>query len=151
MLNKIKVNPNDAASQKYLKAFISNLAFEGVAGGIFGAAKYGISRDAVQKFVAQPTKEFAKNVTKGVSKTADYVLPTAVKGLGKKIKRIVSEELTSRMGLTDRAFKSLLQKEGRARDLVTYVMQSFHQQDLLVKTLHYVCYVNKVRLRLQMF
>ena len=119
LLNKIKINPDDAASQKYLKAFIGNLAFEGVAGGIFGAAKYGISRDAVQKFVAQPTKEFAKNVTKGVSKTADYVLPTAVKGLGKKIKRIASEELTSRMGLTDKAFKSLLQKEGRARDLIT--------------------------------
>ena len=44
LLNKIKVNPDDAASQKYLKAFIGNLAFEGVAGGIFGAAKYGISR-----------------------------------------------------------------------------------------------------------
>ena len=118
LLNKLKIKPNDPTAQKYLKAFISNLAFEGVAGGIFGAAKYGISREAVQKFVAQPTKEFAKNVTKGVSQTADYVLPTAVKGLGKKIKRIYNEEFTSRMGLSDKAFKSLLLKEGSAREAV---------------------------------
>jgi hypothetical protein len=119
LLNKLKVNPNDAASEKYLKAFIGNLAFEGVAGAAFGGLKGVAKTDAIKNLVAQPTKEFAKNVTKGVSKTADYVLPTAVKGLGKKIKRIVNEEFTSRMGLTDRAFKSLLLKEGRARDLVT--------------------------------
>tara|TARA_R100000742_G_C4279238_1_gene103327 strand:+ start:1916 stop:5698 length:3783 start_codon:yes stop_codon:yes gene_type:complete len=119
LLNKLKIKPNDPTSQKYLKAFISNLAFEGVAGGVFGAAKYGISREAVQKFVAQPTKEFAKNVTKGVSQTADYVLPTAVKGLGKKVKRVWDEEFTSRMGLTDNAFKSLLRKEGSAREAIT--------------------------------
>ena len=119
LLNKLKVNPNDAASEKYLKAFIGNLAFEGVAGAAFGGLKGVAKTDAIKKLITQPTKEFASNVTKGVSKTADYVLPTAVKGIGKKIKRIYDEEFTSRMGLTDRAFKSLLLKEGRARDLVT--------------------------------
>ncbi len=119
LLNKLKVNPNDAVSEKYLKAFIGNLAFEGVAGVAFGGLKGVAKTDAIKKLITQPTKEFASNVTKGVSKTADYVLPTAVKGIGKKIKRIYDEEFTSRMGLTDRAFKSLLQKEGRARDLVT--------------------------------
>jgi LysM repeat protein len=119
LLNKLKVNPNDAASEKYLKAFIGNLAFEGVAGAAFGGLKGVAKTDAIKKLITQPTKEFASNVTKGVSKTADYVLPTAVKGIGKKIKRIYDEEFTSRMGLSDKAFKSLLLKEGRARDLVT--------------------------------
>jgi LysM repeat protein len=119
LLNKLKVNPNDVASEKYLKAFIGNLAFEGVAGAAFGGLKGVAKTDAIKKLITQPTKEFASNVTKGVSKTADYVLPTAVKGIGKKIKRIYDEEFTSRMGLSDKAFKSLLLKEGRARDLVT--------------------------------
>ena len=119
LLNKLKVNPNDAVSEKYLKAFIGNLAFEGVAGAAFGGLKGVAKTDAIKKLITQPTKEFASNVTKGVSKTADYVLPTAVKGVGKKINRVLKESFTSRMGLNDRGLRALLEKEGAAREAIT--------------------------------
>ena len=35
-------------------------------------------------------------------KQQTMLLPTAVKGIGKKLKELTSEELTSRMGLTDK-------------------------------------------------
>ena len=133
LIGRLKINPNDKASAKYLKAFIGNLAVEGtlgaaLAGGIIlgkGAIKGGqqaLTNETISKatdnLIKQPTKKFASNVSKGFSKTADYVIPTPIKGIGNKIKTWTSENLTSRMGLTDKGFGILLKKEGSAREAV---------------------------------
>ena len=140
LLNKLKVNPNDAVSEKYLKAFIGNLAFEGVAGAAFGGLKGVAKTDAIKNLVAQPTKEFASNVTKGLTKTADYVVPASVKKIGNKIKRLGSEYFTSRMGLDETSFDALIKREraaakniSRAEDLTVALKNAAKKEGLNIK------------------
>ena len=137
LIGRLKINPNDNVAAKYLKAFIGNLAVEGtlgsllVGGGMLGkGAVKGVIKggqqaltnetinQAANNLIKQPTKTFANNVSKGFSKTADYVIPTSIKEIGNKIKTWTSENLTSRMGLTDKGLGILLKKEGSAREAV---------------------------------
>ena len=108
ILERLKVNPEDSAAQKYARAFANNLLVEGgfaaafpVLGGLFKAGK---------------NTEVAKFLTKGVKETTDYIGKSVpLKGIKDKIKRYG----TSRMGLNDEALGLLVEREGATKAAIT--------------------------------
>ena len=101
ILERLKVNPEDSAAQKYARAFANNLLVEGGFAAAFpivgGLLKKGANTDV------------AKFLTKGAKKTTDYIGESIpLKGLTDKIKRYGS----SRMGMSEKASDLLQIRDG---------------------------------------
>ena len=101
ILERLKVNPNDSAAQKYARAFANNLLVEGGFAGAFPILG-GL-------FKAGANLEVAKFLTKGVKQTADYIGESIpIKGLTDKLKRYG----TSRMGMSEKGSDLLQIRDG---------------------------------------
>ena len=101
ILERLKVNPNDSAAQKYARAFANNLLVEGGFAGAFPILG-GL-------FKAGANTEVAKFLTKGVKQTADYIGESIpIKGLTDKLKRYG----TSRMGMSEKGSDLLQIRDG---------------------------------------
>jgi hypothetical protein len=108
IVERLKVNPDDAKSAQYLKAFLNNLAIEGTFIGVGSVALQGLAK--------LPAKTLAKKIG-GVAD--EYIIPTAVKDFAKTVERTRKEWFSSRMGLDKDGAALLSFRTGAPRAAIT--------------------------------
>ena len=108
IVERLKVNPDDAKSAQYLKAFLNNLAIEGTFIGVGSVALQGLAK--------LPAKTLAKKIG-GVAD--EYIIPTAIKDLAKSANKTRKEWFSSRLGLGDDGLSLLAIRTGAPKAAMT--------------------------------
>ena len=108
IVERLKVNPDDAKSAQYLKAFLNNLAIEGTIIGVGSLALKGLAK--------LPAKTLAKKIG-GIAD--EYIIPTAIKDLAKSVNRTRKEWFSSSFGLDKDGAALLSFRDGAPRAAMT--------------------------------
>ena len=108
IVERLKVNPGDAKSAQYLKAFLNNLAIEGTFIGVGSLALKGLAK--------LPAKTLAKKIG-GIAD--EYLIPTAIKDLAKSVNRTRKEWFSSSFGLDKDGAALLSFRDGAPRAAMT--------------------------------